>query len=145
MKYFLVLFLWAPASLAQSTCPTGSTCITVPSQQVAVIINGTTIQITIPAQAVPLPAATGALPTGMTYSATTGLTVSGAVTASGTVTGQYLAVTGGSAVPTCTSGLYLLQYAAATNTLTPACYTLSVIPPITVSQAASGGPITLTP
>jgi hypothetical protein len=122
-KLLFALFLSTTASFAQS--------ITIPAQTFTtpVTINGTTVQIsvTVPAQAVPLPATGTGLPTGMTYSQSAGLTV-----------------TGGSAVPTCSSGLYLLQYTASTNMLTPACYTPTSIPAITVSQAASGA-ITLTP
>jgi hypothetical protein len=133
-------FLSATTSLAQS--------ITIPAQTIStpLTINGTTVQIsiTIPSQTVALPAAGPGLPPGMTYSQSAGLTVTGGVTASGAVTGSELAVTGGSAVPTCSSGLYLLQYTASTNMLTPACYTPTSIPAITVSQAASGA-ITLTP
>jgi hypothetical protein len=140
MKTLIALFLSTTASFAQS--------ITIPAQTFTtpVTINGTTVQIsvTVPAQAVPLPATGTGLPTGMTYSQSAGLTVTGGVTASGVVTGSELVVTGGSAVPTCSSGLYLLQYTASTNMLTPACYTPTSIPAITVSQAASGA-ITLTP
>ena len=137
-KHLLALLLSASASFAQS--------ITIPAQtfNVPITINGTTVQvsITVPAQTVALPAA--GLPTGISYSSTAGLTVAGAITASGAVTGQSLAVTGGTAIPACSGGLYLFSYTASTNTLTPSCYTPPPAPAITVSQASGGG-ITLTP
>lgn len=140
MKTLLALFLCATASLAQS--------ITIPAQTFStpVTINGVTVQvsITVPSQLVSLPASTGSLPTGMTYSSSTGLSVTGPITSTGQVTATQVSLTGGSAPPTCASGLYLFSYAATTTTLSLACYTPAANPAITVSQAA-GGAITLTP
>jgi hypothetical protein len=127
----------------QATCPTGSTCITIPAQTVtaSVPINGTTVKISIavPAQAVPLPASIAGLPSGFTL--TNGVF---------TIPASTITLTGGPALPTCASELFLWQFVAATGStpgsLQPACYvapTLS-IPPIAVSQAANGA-VTLTP
>lgn len=128
MKRLIFAFLLSClTSFAQS--------ITIPAQTITtpVTINGFTakITITVPAQTVALPASGGtALPSGITW-ANNVLTVAGSVQATS------VSLTGGPALPTCTSGLFLWQLVS--GTLTPACYvapTLTV-PAITVSQAAS--------
>lgn len=135
-KLICSLFLWSTAALAQSS-------LTIPSQTFTtpVTINGTTIQVTItvPSQTVTLPASgASALPSGMTYSATTGLTVVGPITSTGVVSATEVGITSGSPLPTCASLLYLWQ-ADSTGILHPACYTAPTftVPPLTVSQSTS--------
>lgn len=142
MKRILWLLLYSTVAVAQS--------ITIPSQTVVtpVTINGTTVQVSvvIPAQTVALPAQGGAsLPSGMTYSTTAGLQVTGPITSTAGITATSLTMTSGPTVPTnCTNNLYLWQLVS--GSLVPVCYTAPAltIPPITVS---STGPnqITLTP
>lgn len=126
MKRNLVLFLLSTAAMAQ-TVQIPAIPMTVP-----IVINGTTVKITftIPAQTITVPSS-GGLPSGMTFSSTAGLTVTGPITAT------QINLTGGPTLPTCASGLFLFKLTS--GMLQPTCYvapTLS-IPPITVSQAAS--------
>lgn len=165
MKSFTyALFFLATVAFAQATCPTGSTCITVPAQaitipafNVQVTINNTPVQIqvaipqfSVPAQVVPLPASAAALPAGITWTPANGstpglLNVAGAITASGQVTAPSLDMTGGSALPPSTSGLYVWQLTS--GELQPVAFTPYVLPALTVSQAAAPAvnTITLTP
>jgi len=138
MKYLWLLLLLSASALAQ-------TSLTIPAQtfQTPVTINGTVIQlsITVPSQTVTLPAqgAAAALPSGMTFA-------NGVLTVNGSISATSVALTGGSALPTCVSNLFLWQLVS--GVLQPSCYvapTLTV-PPLTVSQAASPiNTITLTP
>jgi hypothetical protein len=121
-KLWLAVVLFAAQSFGQS--------LTIPAQTFTtpLTINGTTIQltITVPSQTVALPASGGAsLPSGLTWS-------SGVLSVAGSVTATSINITGGPALPTCVSNLFLWQLVS--GVLQPACYTL---PPVTVSQAAS--------
>ena len=131
MKLLALLFLSASA-FAQS--------ITIPAQTfpTTVTINGTpvTITITVPSQAVALPAS-ASLPPGMTYA-------NNVLTVNGSITTASVSLTGGTALPTCASNLFLWQLSA--GILQPTCYTAPTftIPPLTVSQVAINT-LTLTP
>jgi hypothetical protein len=129
----IFLFLLSVSAFAQS--------VTIPAQTVVtpVTINGTAVNITItiPAQTVALPATS--LPSGFTWA-------NGVLTVPGSISATSVSLTGGSALPTCASNLYLWQYSA--GELQPYCYVAPTltIPGITVSQATSAiNTITLTP
>jgi hypothetical protein len=133
----LLLFLLLPcAALAQTAV------IPANSMTFTGVVNGTPVSLTGPTQAVTINVSglSSGLPTGMTYSSTAGLSVIGPITSSGMVTATEVSLTGGAVLPSCTSGLYLYQYTASTNALTPVC-----LSPVTVTQATVGGPITITP
>jgi hypothetical protein len=138
MKKVLCLLLCTGTALAQS--------ITIPSQTVVtpVTINGTTVQIsiTIPAQTVTLPTSTAGLPSGMTYSSTAGLSVTGPIVSTGSISATTLSLTSGPTLPTSTSGMYVWELTG--GLLEPVPYIPYVLPPLTVASSAANT-ITLTP
>lgn len=128
-----------PAPAPAQTVAFPATPITVP-----VTINGTVVNITftIPAQTLACTGCGGSsgLPTGLTFSNGV-FNVTGSIIASSTVTATQISLTGGPALPTCTTNTYVLSLTS--GVLSPACLTL---PGITVTQAASpANTITLTP
>jgi hypothetical protein len=123
-KVALLALLYAAHAFAQS--------ITIPAQTITtpVTVNATTVKltITVPQQVVPLPASV--LPAGLTWS-------NGVLAVAGSVSATSVALTGGPALPTCASELFLWQLVS--GTLQPACYTppAFTVPPVTVSQSDS--------
>jgi hypothetical protein len=123
-----ILFTIGTSAIAQQT-------LTIPARTIPTTItaNGATAQatITIPAQTVTLPTQGGsALPSGMTYTSAGGLNVVGPITSSGQITGTTISLTSGTALGTCTSGIYIWQMNA--GILGPVC-----LGPITVTPALS--------
>lgn len=136
MKSILVALACAFGTqlLAQAACPVGSTCITIPAQQVPLIWNGKTLKVNIPAQTVPLPALSGSsLPAGLTFTPASGTTPA-VLAVAGNVSAASISLSGGPPLPTSANGLYLLQMQA-TGFLTPVPYVPVVLPAMTVTQA----------
>jgi hypothetical protein len=135
-RFFIlwVLLLTALAARCQTTVTIPAYSITVP-----LVINGTTINLTVPvpAQSFTVPAAT--LPTGLTYSASNGLSVTGPITSTGLITGTQVSLTGGTAPAPSSTGYYVLQLNSGAYTLVPF--------PVTVASQPATPPnaITITP
>lgn len=123
MKRILLLVVACVPCLAQ-------TQLTIPAHQWTqpVTVNGVTVSITIkePAQVVTLPPSGGgtALPSGLTWA-------NGVFTVAGSVAATSVSMTGGPALPTCATNLYLWKFVAASGStpagLQPACYGLPVL------------------
>ena len=131
MKRIILLLLLTTSAFAQ--CPTGATCITIPSQPVSVTFNGKVYRVNIPAQTVPLPALGGsALPAGLTWTPATS-TTPGVLSVAGNVSAASISLTGGPTLPSSASGLYLLQQQT-TGFLTPVPYVPIALPALSLTQ-----------
>jgi hypothetical protein len=121
---------WYEATAITGTAPSqtvtwGSATTTSPIPTGTVTVTGPSAPITLPVSGV---GGGSGLPSGMTYSTTTGLSVTGPITSSGALTGTQLSLTSGPALPTCSSGIYVYQVNASTGVLSLICLPLTINP-----------------
>lgn len=128
MKIAILFLLSSVVAFAQTTVTIPAYTVTAP-----LVINGVpsgSITVPIPAQTFTVPAAT--LPTGLSYSAATGLTVAGPISAT------QLSLTGGTVPATSSTGFYVFSLAGGIYSLVP-------LPSISVTALSSPNTFTITP